>query len=129
MAQKNKDYESYYKSGAAAEHYREFVPGTLYLYRNKNTHVIELVDLKDDVAGTYINNATVTAVLKDEADEEIAGISWPLTMAYVTASNGKYRGVLSHLLETTVGARLWAEVTASAAPGQYYRRVPVLVME
>lgn len=124
-----KEHDSYYKSEATAEHYREFVPGTLYLYRKDNTHLIELIDLKDDVAGTYINNATVTAVLKDDDGEEIAGASWPLTLNYVASSNGEYRGVLSHELETTVGARLWAEVTAAAVAGQYHRRVPVLVIE
>ncbi len=75
-----------------------------------NDNLLELVDLKDVVADTFANAATVTVTLVDKDDVEVVGETWPLTMAYVAASNGKYRAVLKDTLTLTVDALYTAKI-------------------
>ena len=48
--------------------------------------------LADHATGSYINDATVTGVLKDAAGSTIQSI----TLTYVAASNGNYRGTITY---------------------------------
>lgn len=80
-----------------------------------NDHVLELNGLKDAVTGSYINSATVTAVLKDQVGNQVPGQTWPLTLSYVSGSNGIYRGTLENTLSLTPGVRYVAEITVSGA--------------
>jgi len=66
-----------------------------------NTNLLELTGLKDAITGAFINDATVTATVVDEDGVAVSGASWPVTLAYVSASNGDYRAVLSHALALT----------------------------
>ena len=63
-----------------------------------NSNILDLIGLKSAVEGTFINDATVTVTVKDSAGADVAGVSWPVTMAYVAASNGDYRATLSELI-------------------------------
>ena len=72
------------------------------IYLN-NDSLIELVGLKDTVLNTFINDATVTATIYDDTGTEVTGISWPLTVPYVTSSNGEYRAVLDKAIELIKG--------------------------
>jgi len=60
-----------------------------------NTNVLELLGLKNEVDGSYINDANVTATVKDADGNNVSGTSWPLTMPYVASSNGNYRAFLA----------------------------------
>lgn len=84
---------------------------TLSLYKD-NDNLIVLDSLYDQGAGAYINDATVTITLTDSADEEVSGQSWPLTLSYVSDSNGKYQGVVDADAALTAGARYLADITA-----------------
>lgn len=64
-----------------------------------NTNLLELSGLQDAIDDSYINDATVTATLKDSAGADVGGITWPLTLAYVDGSDGDYRAVLVAALE------------------------------
>jgi len=59
-----------------------------------NTNVLELLGLKSNIEGTFINDATVAVTIKDSAGEEVEGETWPLTMTYVGSSDGDYRAIL-----------------------------------
>jgi hypothetical protein len=62
-----------------------------------NTNLLELIGLKSAVEGTYINNASVEVTIKNQQGDPIEGLSgfaWPLTMDYVTGSDGNYRVAL-----------------------------------
>ncbi len=59
-----------------------------------------------------VNDATV----KNKSGVEVTGQSWPLTLTYVTGSDGVYQGVLESALEVNVNDRLNVEVTVDA-PG------------
>ena len=62
--------------------------------------------------GTYINDGTVTLTLMDVDGVELAGETWPLTMSYITDSDGVYRAVIQDTLSLTPGATYIAELTA-----------------
>jgi hypothetical protein len=63
-------------------------------------------------AGDYVNDATVTVTLyKDETGNEVSGETWPLSMSYVTSSNGDYEATLSDLLSLREGRSYVAVVT------------------
>jgi hypothetical protein len=81
-----------------------------------NTNLLELTGLKDDVAGTFINDAAVTATVVDEDGQEVAGMVWPVTLDYVGASNGDYRAVLSDGLSLVPYKRHVARIDADAGP-------------
>lgn len=59
-----------------------------------NDNVIELSNLRD-LDNAYVNSATVSLIsLVDRAGAGVTGITLPLTLTYVAASNGKYRGTV-----------------------------------
>lgn len=83
----------------------------LYL---SNDNVLTLDELTNIVDGTYINSATVTATVKDSTGTEVSGETWPITLDYVAASNGKYQAVLEDGLVLTNGASYDVEVDIDA---------------
>ena len=80
-----------------------------------NTNILELLELKDSVNDTFINDATVTAVLVDLAGVEIAGQSWPVTLAFVLGSNGDYRATISELVKLIKDTEFIFKITATKA--------------
>ena len=83
------------------------------LYAGNNTIEVELIGLKDASDNSYINDATVTATIHEEdGTTEVTGETWPISLAYVTASNGDYRGVVS--ADSNIVARTKYQITISA---------------
>ncbi|MGH8626450.1 MAG: hypothetical protein ACREYC_14670 [Gammaproteobacteria bacterium] len=80
-----------------------------------NDNLLELQGLTNAASGAYVNDATVTATVVDKNGANVAGGSWPLTLAYVAASNGKYRGTLQETLTLTEGQDYTAKVTVAGA--------------
>ena len=89
----------------------------IYALYVDNDMVLQIDDLKDEIAGEAINNATVTVTLSDEQGNEVLGAQWPLSLVHVATSNGAYRVTLPYTLEVTPGARYVATVVADAGPG------------
>jgi len=85
------------------------------------------VDLLYDVVGAaYLNAATVTVTVVDKAGAEVAGQSWPTTLAYVAASNGKYRAVLEDGLAFSSGEPYTAKISADGGADKVgYWEVPI----
>ncbi len=58
--------------------------------------------LRDAVTQTYVNDATVELTLYDKKAADggvpLAGMTWPLTLVYVAASNGDYQGTVEDTL-------------------------------
>ena len=79
---------------------------------HQNDNLLEVDLLKNVDTAAYINNATVTATLKDASGNNVVGETWPLTMSYVAASNGKYRAKLKDTLTLIPGRGYVAEITA-----------------
>jgi len=102
---------------------------TVHIIYEGNDMVIELRGLKNEVSGAYIDSATVGVTLKDADGVNVSGESWPLTMNYVTGSNGKYRATLADTLSLTPRARYTATITADAGAGLKGKWVEDLVCQ
>lgn len=76
-------------------------------------NVIEIPSLTDGIDGSYVNTATVQATLYDQDEVEITGQTWPLSMAYVAASNGTYRGTILDTINVSPGDLVRCVVTAT----------------
>lgn len=63
-----------------------------------NTNLLDLVGLKAEVGDEFINDAVVTVTIKDLNGVNLSGETWPLTMEYVSGSDGTYRVALVNTL-------------------------------
>ena len=72
------------------------------------------VECQDPRTLAYINNATVTCTLKDANGVNVVGQSWPLTLVYVSGSNGLYRGILEEELVLVGQAPYFAHIDVDA---------------
>jgi hypothetical protein len=82
------------------------------LYIDNDT-LAELYDLRDEVTGALITDATVTVTLFDGSGEEVLGAVWPVTMPHV--ENGIYRAVIPAGLDLDRGRRYQAVMSTSGA--------------
>lgn len=109
---------------------RTVVPAQAWLAGN--TMKIQLGDatnpLTDPDTGAIITTATVTAVVVDEAGNELDGETWPLAMAHVGGGtlDGVYRGYATYLVEVVHDVTYRARITADAGGKRYYADVEVL---
>ena len=101
------------------------MPGSrIYL---TTTSLVELDGLVDSL-GAYQNDATVTLESMVDAASGVAvvGLTVPLTMNYVAASNGKYQGQIPHTVTLTAERVYNATVLAISSGGarrQWVERV------
>lgn len=74
-------------------------------------NLIWIKQLRDVVEPTtYINNATVTAVLTDSDGQEVTGAS-SIALEHVSGSDGEYVGQIAASVSLTKGAQYTATVT------------------
>lgn len=80
-----------------------------------------LTGLTDSITSTYVNDATVTCVLKDKCSGDTLAT---VTLAYVAASNGNYRGILSAAVTSTLtsGQFYVLEITSTSGTNTDFRR-------
>lgn len=79
-----------------------------------NDMVLEVSGLQNEVSREYLNAASVTVSLADAAGAAVSGATWPLSLSYVTSSNGVYRVTLADSLGISDEAKYIATVTADA---------------
>ncbi len=84
---------------------------------HESDNLLELDGLQDALTLAFINNATVTARVLDRAGTEVTGQTWPLTLGYVAASDGDYRGNLSDTLALDKGQVVTVEIIADGGAG------------
>ena len=83
------------------------------LFSGNNTIEVLLEGLKNGTTNEYINDATVTVVIyESDGATEVTGQSWPVTMGYVTSSNGNYRGIVSADSNIVTGGKYVIKVNA-----------------
>jgi len=88
---------------------------TIYI---DSDNLVTLDALYDSAAAAYVNDATVTVTLTDRAGNEVSGETWPVTLSYVSGSDGKYRGTLTDSLSLSANKRYTAKVTADGGAGK-----------
>tara|TARA_R110000868_G_scaffold11362_2_gene55579 strand:+ start:394 stop:720 length:327 start_codon:yes stop_codon:yes gene_type:complete len=77
-----------------------------------NTNLVRVRKLQNQLTGVYINDATVTATLIDDAGVNVAGGSWPQAMAYEAGTDGAYVASLPSALALTNGQAVILRVSA-----------------
>lgn len=93
-----------------------------------NSNLMELKGLQNGATASYENAAAVSVTLRDEHGVQIVGQTWPKAMAYVTGSDGDYRGTLEEGLSLVHGQFVTAEIlaTASGLTGKWETRCKVI---
>lgn len=95
------------------------------IINRSNDHLIKLTGLQDASDDSYVNNATVTLTVKTLAGVNVSGVSWPLTLVYVSASDGNYQVVIDKAIVLVLRDRYVAEVTVVAGSRDAFFEVPV----
>lgn len=82
---------------------------------------IQMIGLRDAITGSYVNDATMTYTLKTAAGVAVTGAS-AISMAYVAASDGNYRGTMDAAVSGTLTNETvyYLEITVS---GSVFRRI------
>lgn len=84
---------------------------------HQNDNLLEVLGLKDEVAGSFLNGATVAVTVTDLKGNQVSGETWPLAMAFVGGSNGDYRATLKENLGFTAGQEYVGDITADGGAG------------
>jgi len=91
----------------------------LIFYKN-NDNLIRWDGVARASDGTYVNDATVTYVIKD-SDEVLLGAG---ALPYVAGSNGRYQGVVDRTVALgAIDNMLWLELTAVSGTLDGFRRI------
>lgn len=77
-----------------------------------NTGYIQLEGYKNGLTNEYINDAVVTAELKDSEGNPIDGLLPTMVLTYQIGSNGNYSTVITEDAGFNVGSIVSAKVTA-----------------
>lgn len=80
-----------------------------------NTNNLKLSGLKSELEGSYLNGAAVTVTVKDADGNPLTGETWPLTMNYVSNSNGDYVADLVAELNLVAGQHYTAFIDADGS--------------
>jgi len=111
------------------------------LYR-KNDNTVEWTWLSESTDGDYINDGTVTfklysgyslnsgtGALTTPGGATNALVYGPVTMTYVSGSNGKYQGKIAASLNLDMSLRYTIEINATAGGHTARRSIPVTVVD
>lgn len=84
-----------------------------------NTTTVRISGIKYS-GGSYINNATVSLVSLTDlgSGASVSGITYPVSMEYVSDSDGSYEATLPYSLEIENGRRYTAVVRADTPSGE-----------
>jgi len=88
---------------------------------NDNRLLVESVHTYDDMgAQVYLDETGMVSVtLTDTDGEEIAGETWPLSLAYLPDSQGDFYGILRNELALTEGQTVYAELLVDNGIDQF----------
>jgi len=75
-------------------------------------NIVWVRGLKDQVTGSYVNDATITATLYDKDDQVVSGAE-NLPVPYVNGSDGDYAGAIPHTVSLTAGEAYTVKVTVT----------------
>lgn len=76
----------------------------------------------DDV---YVNDATVTATVKDSDGVDVPG-AVGIVLSYVSGSNGNYEGVLPDTVALVAGSKYMIHYTGTRGGLTYHAEVPAI---
>ena len=92
-----------------------------------NDNLLVLEELKNSATGSYLNTATVTlTAIRDAAGAVVSGETFPKTMSYVVASNGKYQASVDKAIAIVVGRQYTAIIDATATGIDGHWEIPLV---
>ncbi len=100
---------------------------TLVFYRG-NDCLLELRGLRNEAGTGYVNDAIVTITLRDITGATVSGQTWPLTMVYLSGSNGVYQALLQDSLAASDYQRYTAIISVSGSQLQALWSVPLVCL-
>ena len=109
--------------------------GIYYDNDGQNDHVLRgtglyTIDLTTGLPVYLDGTSTVEATLLDSAGEEIDGTTWPVTLSYITGSQGDVIGVIPRGLTLPADRLLLAQIDIDAGTDQHARFTrPVPIQE
>jgi hypothetical protein len=84
-----------------------------------NDNLLSIEGLRNASSGSYMNDATSTATLKDADGNVVTGQTFPVTMTYMSGTNGNYQATLENTLSMTPNAKYTATISATSSSGLY----------
>lgn len=84
------------------------------LLSGANDNLLQLSGLKNGLDDTFINDATVSASMRDAAGNLLSGMDWPAALSYIADSQGCYRLTLNGDLNLLDGRYYTLEVSVEA---------------
>ncbi len=97
----------------------------LVLYKS-NDQEVEVIGLKNNITGAWLNAAVVTATLKDPAGANVTGLT-ALPLAYVALSNGDYRGHVEETFNPTAKDGYTLHIDASEGGVVLHLEIPTRI--
>lgn len=91
-------------------------------------NILEVAGLASAAGGAYVNDAVVSAVLKDSAGAAVAGQTFPITLSYQNDGAGTYRGTLEDTLALSENSWYTAEIIAIGGGATMSRRHRMMAM-
>lgn len=86
-----------------------------------STNLVRWDSMRNRATGAYVNNAVVTATIRNSSLEAVAGGT--AALAYVESSNGRYQGILPSTLDLTVGESYFLDVRAVSGTAVGFCRI------
>ena len=85
---------------------------TIGVFFADNDNEVVLKGLREGLTGAFVNNASLTFTVYDLCENALSGGS-AISMPYITASNGNYRGILPGTVGISAGTQYRVVITAS----------------
>ena len=84
-----------------------------------NDNLLSVANLRNSSSGSFMNDATVTATLKDTGGTNVSGQTFPVTLSYIAESDGNYQTTLENTLVMTEDTTYITTITATSSSGLY----------
>jgi hypothetical protein len=82
------------------------------LIAGNNDNLLQVLGLKNSLTGLVISDAVITANVLDSTNTLVSGVTWPLTLNYISGTSGIYRVVLPASLNLISGKFYTINITA-----------------
>lgn len=91
-----------------------------------NDMELKVDGLRNASTGSAINNATVTASVTDSTGTTVGGMSFPLTLNYVSGSDGDYSGTLEDTTSLVAGSvyTVTINISGDSLTGKFTQDLP-----
>lgn len=86
------------------------------LYVGDNTHIVELIDLRDHLGAVQLDaSVSLTDLIDAKSGDDVAGVTLPLSMLHV--ADGLYRAILPYNITIAEGRKYYATIKAVGSQG------------